>query len=185
MAKLKVFRTSAGFDDAYVAAPSRKAALEAWGADVDLFARGVAELVTDVDLTREPLTRPGEVIRRRRGTAAEHLRALGKTPASTHRPKSNLCANSDPAKTRPVSKPARVKPRPNRAALEQAERALAEAETERDRRLKDIAVRKQALEKEQREIRQHYAAATSRLEERLDRERERFSARLDAWAEKG
>ncbi len=31
--KLKVFRTPAGFHDAYVAAPSRKAALAAWGAD--------------------------------------------------------------------------------------------------------------------------------------------------------
>ena len=30
--RLKVFRTSIGFHDAYVAAPSRKAALEAWGA---------------------------------------------------------------------------------------------------------------------------------------------------------
>ena len=44
---LKVFRTAAGFHDAYVAAPSRKAALEAWGADVDLFARGIAEHPAD------------------------------------------------------------------------------------------------------------------------------------------
>ena len=50
--KLKVFRTSAGFDDAYVAAPSRKAALAAWGADADLFARGVAEEVSDTTLTK-------------------------------------------------------------------------------------------------------------------------------------
>lgn len=44
--KLKVFRTSIGFHDAYVSAPSRKAALEAWGAGKDLFAIGSAELVT-------------------------------------------------------------------------------------------------------------------------------------------
>jgi hypothetical protein len=31
-AKLKVFRTPIGFHDAYVAAPSQKAALEAWEA---------------------------------------------------------------------------------------------------------------------------------------------------------
>jgi hypothetical protein len=30
MAKLKVFRTPIGFHDAYVAAPSKKAALAAW-----------------------------------------------------------------------------------------------------------------------------------------------------------
>jgi hypothetical protein len=38
--KLKVFCTAIGFHDAYVAAPSMKAALEAWGADVSLFAAG-------------------------------------------------------------------------------------------------------------------------------------------------
>ena len=37
MAKLKVFRTAIGFHDAYVASPSRAAALRAWGADTDLF----------------------------------------------------------------------------------------------------------------------------------------------------
>ena len=48
--KLKVFRTPIGFHDAYVAAPSQKAALEAWGSDSNLFAAGVAELVTDAEL---------------------------------------------------------------------------------------------------------------------------------------
>ena len=60
---LKVYRTPIGFHDAYVAAPSRKAALEAWGSDHDLFATGAAELVTDPELTREPLEKPGSVIR--------------------------------------------------------------------------------------------------------------------------
>ena len=74
--KLKVFRTPIGFHDAYVAASSRKAALAAWGADADLFARGVAEEVTDPTLTAAPLARPGEVVRVVRGTMAEHLAAL-------------------------------------------------------------------------------------------------------------
>ena len=33
MPKLKVYRTPIGFHDAYVAAPSQKAALDAWGSD--------------------------------------------------------------------------------------------------------------------------------------------------------
>ena len=74
--KLKVFRTPIGFHDAYVAAPSQKAALEAWGSDHNLFARGEAELVDDPALTAEPLARPGEVIKRLRGTAEEQLAAL-------------------------------------------------------------------------------------------------------------
>jgi len=80
--KLKVFRTPIGFHDAYVAAPSRKAALEAWGSDGDLFAQGLAEVVTDPKLTKKALARPGEVIRTLRGTEAEQLRALGKKRAS-------------------------------------------------------------------------------------------------------
>ena len=73
--KLKVFRTAIGFHDAYVAAPSRKAALEAWGADANIFAQGIAEQVTDPKLMEEPLSRPGEVIRKLRGSAEEHVAA--------------------------------------------------------------------------------------------------------------
>ena len=69
--KLKVFRTTIGFHDAYVAAPSRKAALAAWGTTKDLFATEAAEEVTDPDLMAEPLARPDEVIQRTRGTFSE------------------------------------------------------------------------------------------------------------------
>ncbi len=74
--KLKVYCTPAGFHDVLVAAPSQKAALEAWGADSNLFARGIAELVTDPKLMAEPLERPGEVVKIPRGTKREHLAAL-------------------------------------------------------------------------------------------------------------
>lgn len=85
--RLKVFRTPIGFHDAYVAAPSRKAALAAWGTDADLFARGTAEEVTEARLTAEPLKRPGEVIRVSRGDLAAQLKALGprKKPAADGR----------------------------------------------------------------------------------------------------
>ena len=76
--KLKVFRTPIGFHDAYVAAPSQKAALEAWGADANLFARGEAEEVTEPKLAKAPLEHPGKVVKVLRGTKAEHLAALGK-----------------------------------------------------------------------------------------------------------
>ena len=75
---LNVFRTPIGFHDAYVAAPSQKAALEAWGADANLFARGEAEEVTEPKLAKAPLERPGEVVKVLRGTRAQQLAALGK-----------------------------------------------------------------------------------------------------------
>ncbi len=65
--KLKVFRTIAGFHDAYVAAPSRAAALRAWGATTDLFAMDAAEEVTDPELMKEALADPGVVTRKSRG----------------------------------------------------------------------------------------------------------------------
>jgi hypothetical protein len=77
--KLKVFRTPIGFHDAYVAAPSMKAALEAWGSSTNLFSQGAAELVTDPKLTKAPLARPGEVVRVPRGSEGEHFKALGRT----------------------------------------------------------------------------------------------------------
>ena len=74
--KLKVFVTPIGFHDAYVAAPSQKAALEAWGADSNIFAQGIAEQVTDPKLMEEPLASPGKVIKRVRGSADEHFAEL-------------------------------------------------------------------------------------------------------------
>jgi hypothetical protein len=40
--KLKTYQTSLGFFDEAIAAPSMKAALEAWGADSNLFHQGAA-----------------------------------------------------------------------------------------------------------------------------------------------
>src|SRR6187455_2928850 len=107
--KLKVFRTPIGFHDAYVAAPSRKAALAAWGSDADLFARGVAEEVTDSKLAKEPLAHPGEVIRLSRGDLPAHLKALPKRKR----------AKAEPPE--PKAKPRKPKPPPKRDKVDAAE----------------------------------------------------------------
>ena len=41
--KLKTYQTSLGFFEQAIAAPSMKAALEAWGADSNLFHQGAAK----------------------------------------------------------------------------------------------------------------------------------------------
>jgi hypothetical protein len=76
--RLKVYCTPIGFHDALVAAPSQKAALEAWGASTNLFARGLAETVTDRALAEPALAEPGKVIKVSRGSKAEQLRAAAK-----------------------------------------------------------------------------------------------------------
>jgi colicin import membrane protein len=62
--KLKTFTTSAGFFDLAVAAPSMKAALEAWGADGNLFRDGFAKVSDDPKAIAATMERPGVVLRR-------------------------------------------------------------------------------------------------------------------------
>ena len=122
-AKLKVFSTAIGFHDAYVAAPSKKAALKAWGTTKDLFARGAAEIVTDPELTREPLASPGEVFKLSRGSTAEQMAALGKDKSARAAPSNRRCARSrSPRRHAPTvarstrPKPRCAMPRPSNAA---------------------------------------------------------------------
>lgn len=160
MAKLKVYRTSTGFHDAYVAAASQKAALQAWGADVNLFARGVAEQVEDPALMAEPLANPGVVIKRLRGTLDEQLAALPKDSPAPKRGK----APKAPATAR--SKPV---PRPSRAKLDAAE---AELKAIRDRQQQE----EQALAEKEAEL----AAERRTLVERHREEVERSNARVES-----
>ena len=69
--KLKLFKTVIGFHDAYVAAPSQKAALEAWGASTDLFGAKLAERVDDPAICEAAFDRPGAIITAKRGTTKE------------------------------------------------------------------------------------------------------------------
>jgi hypothetical protein len=170
-AKLKVFRMPVGFHDAYIAAPSQKAAAEAWGADADIFRRGQADIVTDPELTREPLAHAGKVIKRLRGTEAEQIAALGK---SEERPK----PREPDARPKATPKP---KPRPSRGALEKAEQALAEAEArhrEEDAALKEreatLARERQAMEKKQDRERE-------RLEERRAKAEAAYDEAMRRW----
>jgi colicin import membrane protein len=56
--KLKTFQTSLGFYDLAIAAPSMKAALEAWGAGSNLFHQGVAKEADDPDLVAATMSKP-------------------------------------------------------------------------------------------------------------------------------
>src|SRR5262249_4380759 len=81
--KLKVYRTTAGgFFELPVAAPSMKAAAEAWGADPDVFKRGFAEETEDPKAVEATMAAPGTVLRRpvgSEGAFSEHA-ALPKAP---------------------------------------------------------------------------------------------------------
>jgi hypothetical protein len=173
--KLKVFRTAAGFHDAYVAAPSRKAALAAWGAERDLFARGAAEEVTDAALMEEPLAHPGEVIKRSRGSAAEQFAAL---PADV--PKAKRSAKARAAEAEPVAKPA---PKPSRDALDAAQDAVDAAEREWRKVQRELSARQAALDRERGDVTERHEQALADLERTRRRAQEEYEAGLAAWRE--
>jgi len=151
--RLKVFRTNAGFYDAYIAAPSRLAALAAWGAKGDLFAREAAEEITDPALTAEPLAHPGEVIRKPRGSFS--------VPSTTGIGKLR-------------------KRLPSRVGLDKAEAALAEFEKKAAAQLAAITEREEALVRERIELEERQRAAREKLVKRRNLEQEKFEAMTTA-----
>jgi colicin import membrane protein len=75
--KLKTYQTSQGFYDLAIAAPSMKAALEAWGANRNLFHQGFARESDDAEVIAVTMAKPGIVLRRPVGSDepfSEHAR---------------------------------------------------------------------------------------------------------------
>jgi hypothetical protein len=169
--QLKVYRMPIGFHDAYVAAPSQKAAAEAWGSDVAVFARGEAELVEDPALTAAPLAEPGKVIKRLRGTAEEQVAALGPSLK-----RSTAKASKPKAAVKP-------KPRPSRAALEEAEQALSEAQAEHEKALSDLARREAALARERSALEKKQGEELAHLQAQHEKARAAYQAAMERWRE--
>jgi colicin import membrane protein len=62
--RLKTYQTSLGFFDLAVAAPSMKAAAEAWGSDTDVFKKGFAKETDDPEIVTATMAKPGVLLRR-------------------------------------------------------------------------------------------------------------------------
>jgi colicin import membrane protein len=67
--KLKTFQTSVGFYDLAIAAPSMKAALQAWGA-------GIAKGTDDPAVVAETMSKPGVVLFRKFHSHTRFLEAM-------------------------------------------------------------------------------------------------------------
>lgn len=191
--KLKVFVVPAGFSDAYVAAPSRKAALAAWGSEHDLFARGIAQEVTDPALMAEPLAKPGAVIKRSRGTSAEQIAALPALPARAAKMEAAGDAPATRAKTgRGAAKQATPAPRkaeprpepppkPSSDALAAAEQALADLECSyRDADAK-LTARQHALDRERRDLDGKHDRERKARNAALAEELDRYNKAMARW----
>ena len=174
--KLKVYCTPVGFHDAYVAAPSQKAALEAWGAKTNLFGQGSAHQVTDEALTKGPLEHPGEVIKVMRGSDAEKLAALDRT------------ASPRKTQTKPQERAQIVKaprgPKPSRAKLNKAEDALDALQVRQARQLQQLEQEKERLARKRRDLQQKQAEELAAAKEHVDVERQDYDRAVRVW-EKG
>lgn len=193
--KLKVFRTAIGFHDAYVAAPSRKAALAAWGAHGDWFGQGIAEEVHDPTVMKAALTRPGEVVRASRGSVAEQLAAAVTDPAAKRqkaesaentearhppaRAPRNRAASSEPDRGAPARMKAK---RPSRTAVDRAERAVAQAEARHEASAAAINAEQSMLVDRRRELERKYLSERVRLDATVDRSRQAYQAAIERWA---
>jgi colicin import membrane protein len=73
--KLKTYQASLGFFDLAIAAPSMKAALDAWGSKTNHFHQGFAKQSDDPEIIAATMAKPGVVLRRAvgsNGSFSEH-----------------------------------------------------------------------------------------------------------------
>lgn len=147
--KLKVYRTAIGFFELAIAAPSMKAAAEAWGASADVFSRGFAEQTDDAKIVEAAMAKPGVVLRRPVGTegAFGEKAALPKDDTPPARKPAPRAANSN-SRRETDTKAAEKAKREEAAAHEREQKRLAEekrrqaAEAERARKRREEAIAK-------------------------------------------
>jgi hypothetical protein len=159
--KLKTYQTSLGFFEQAIAAPSMKAALEAWGADSNLFHQGAAKESHDPEVIAATMAKPGVVLKRPVGSDGlfgEHAE-LPKNLDDDGRPRKG---HAKPSGRRTKQTPARADKAADRKAaqayeLERRRREREEAREEatkqklRERRQKAVAKAQSALDKAERE----------------------------------
>jgi hypothetical protein len=161
--KLKTYQTSLGFYDLAIATPSMKAALEAWGADSNLFHQGAARESEDRQVIAATMAKPGLILRRPVGSngpfgeSAELPTDLGNGGGRPKRAgRKPQIQKTKKVSSRPVDKTVE-----RNAAIayereqkqRQRERAREEAEAlkERERRQRKIDEAQQALDAAKRE----------------------------------
>lgn len=175
--KLKIFRTAIGFHDAYVAAPSQKAALEAWGSDRNLFAMGAAEAVEDGPLAEKARATPGKVIKVVRGTAEQHIAALPKARTKPAKTPSRQMAPKAPA--------SKKLPRPSHAAVDRAEKTVQNVEQARTSDLDRIDREIAALTAKRRTARDRHDDKLAAAREELNSAQDDYDRRLAKWSNQG
>jgi len=199
--KLRVYQTSLGFYDLAIAAPSMKAALEAWGAESNLFHQGVARESDDPDIVAAAMSKPGVILRRPVGSSGpfkEHAELPSHLSGDKldHRPKRPRAKSKQPSRMiddksarnaavafereqrrreseRRRDEVAREKERQRRQqAIAKAQGALDKAKQEHDRRTATIEAERAEIEKRWQEEEARWEKQREKLETALHRARD-------------
>jgi hypothetical protein len=168
-ARLKVFMTQIGFHNWLVAAPSQKAALEAWDVKENLFAMGSAKVVTDKDCIELALKTPGVPV----PVDAAHAfaKATKVLKLDDHRKRKTGAATPTP----PVAKKAPPrKKKADRSRLDRAEEALDELKKRAVRERAAIVRAQKALDLKAEALEEELDAERERLEELVEQARAKY-----------
>jgi hypothetical protein len=172
--KLKTYQTSLGFFDQAIAAPSMKAALEAWGADSNLFHQGAAKESDDPDVIAAAMAKPGVVLRRPVGTDR---------PFSEHAELPTDLGDRGSTKVSRKSKGLKAEKRSSRPVDKAAERKAALAYEREQRRRELERVKEEAARQKDRERRQQVVDRAQAALNKAEKEHAKRVAAIQAEVE--
>jgi colicin import membrane protein len=171
--KLKTFQTSLGFYDQAIAAPSMKAALDAWGARSNLFHQGAAKETDDPDIVAATMEKPGVVLRRpvgSDGAFTEHSELPTDLADDAAKPKRR-------PKSKPKKSPSKTAKQPSRKIDDQQARKAAAAFAKEERR-REAERRKEEIARAKERARREKAVASAQAA--LDEARREHEERAEA-----
>jgi hypothetical protein len=178
--KLKTYQTSLGFFDLAIAAPSMKAALEAWGADSNLFHQGAAKESEDPDVIAATMAAPGIVLKRPVGSSGT-FKENAELPTDLARDDSSKKAGRKSPSRKP---PEHLKRGHDEVADQKAALAFEKEKERREReRAKELAAQQRERERRQYAVDKAQSALDAARQEHEEKAA-RIQAELEAVEEK-
>jgi hypothetical protein len=172
--KLKTYQTSLSFFDLAIAAPSMKAALEAWGADSNLFHQGAAKESEDPDVIAAAMKKPGVVLRRPVGTDR---------PFSEHAELPTDLGGGGPTKVARKSKGPKTK-KPSPLPIDKAAERKTALAYEREQKRRELErAKEEAARQKERERRQQAVNKAQAALDKAEQEHAKRAAAIEAEAE--
>lgn len=167
--KLKTYQTSLGFFDMAIAAPSMKAALEAWGSKSNLFHQGFAAEADDPDVIAAAMSKPGVILRRPVGSDGP-FKVDADLPSDISRKK---------VKDRPRKHRVRSGKPSARTLDDQAARKAASAYEREQKRRESRRRKEEAARTKERERREQATAKVQAAIEAAEQAHEQSAGRID------